>query len=52
MTVTGDAIVENCRACFSANGYGIKLNRKGNILICAHDSSHQYAVRNGFLEKV
>ncbi len=52
MTVTGDDLVKNCRQCFCQHGYGIKLHQKGEILICPHDSSHQYTVKLGFLEKL
>ncbi|MFH0713845.1 MAG: hypothetical protein V1722_04390 [Candidatus Micrarchaeota archaeon] len=52
MTMTGDDIVQNCRECFFQNGYGIKLNPNGNILVCPHDSNHRYEVRSGMLERV
>jgi len=53
MTVAGDDIVKNCRACFSSYGYGIRLNdQKGNILVCPQDSSHRYSIEDGMLKKV
>lgn len=52
MTVTGDDIVKNCRACFSTHGYGLRLDQKGEILICPQDSSHRYSIESGMLKKV
>ena len=52
MTVQGDDIIQNCRECFSAHGYGIRLNKQGNALVCSHDSTHQYTVDNGMLRKL
>jgi len=53
MTIAGDDIIKNCRACFSQQGYGVKLaDQKGDILVCPLDSTHRYSIKGGFLEKV
>ena len=52
MTVIGHDIIENCRACFCENGYGVKLRRMGDIYVCTVNDAHKYRVENGFMKKV
>jgi len=53
MTVSGHEIIEVCRACYSENGYGVRLKPAGDgTLVCPHNSAHKYRVVDGFLEKV
>ncbi len=51
MTVVGDDIIMNCRACFQ-DGFGMKLNRTNSgIYVCAHNPNHKYVIKDGFMEK-
>jgi len=55
MTVSGHEIIEVCRACYSENGYGVRLKQKegeDGVLVCPHNPAHKYKVVDGFLEKV
>ncbi len=52
MTVTGDDIVCSCRKCYSENGYGVRLEKRGNWLVCPVDESHRYEVRDGNLHSI
>jgi len=52
MSVVGDEIIENCRACFSQNGFGVRLARRSGLLVCSYNPSHQYVVEKGFLKRV
>ncbi|MBI5060763.1 MAG: hypothetical protein HZB67_00435 [Candidatus Aenigmarchaeota archaeon] len=52
MVVAGHDIIQNCRACFSQNGYGIKLLRQGDIFVCPVDGSHQYMIEHGYMKRV
>ncbi len=50
MTVVGDDIIMNCRACFQ-DGFGMKLNKQSNgIYVCAHNASHKYVIKDGFMK--
>lgn len=50
MTVVGDDIILNCRACFQ-NGYGMKLNRTNSgIYVCDYDPTHKYVIKDGFMK--
>ena len=52
MTVVGDEIVLNCRACYCSHGYGLRLQKHGDHMVCPHDASHRYVVESGYLRKV
>lgn len=53
MAVVGDDFILNCRECFSAHGYGIRLQSFGsNMYRCSKDGSHQYTVEAGFLKRL
>ncbi len=50
MTVVGDDIIMNCRACFQ-DGFGMKLNRTNSgIYVCAHNPEHKYVIKDGFMK--
>ncbi len=55
MTVSGHEIIEVCRACYSENGYGVRLRpAEGDCgtLVCPHNPAHKYRIVEGFLERV
>lgn len=52
MTVVGNEIIMNCRACFAANGYGVKLSPRGEAFVCNYDSSHRYVVEDGLMKRL
>ena len=52
MSVVGDDIVKNCRRCFSDNGYGIALEKKGEHYVCPVNEKHRYALKNGYMESI
>ncbi len=51
MTVIGDDIVLNCKNCWNANGYSIKLQKSGDNYRCPHCRT-QYKVKNGFIQEI
>jgi len=52
MTVIGDDIVCSCRKCYSQNGYGIRLEKRGEFLVCPFDATHKYIVDKGYLKSL
>jgi len=54
MSVVGNAIIMNCRECFSRNGFGVKLVERGSAFVCDHDSSHRYVIdgESGLMKRV
>lgn len=48
----GNEIIESCRECFSQNGFGVRLSRRGSLLVCPHNEGHKYVVENGFLKRI
>ena len=48
----GHDIIENCRACFCQNGFGVKLTRTGEVYVCPIDGTHRYRIENGFMKKL
>ena len=51
MSVVGDDIVCNCRQCFSENGFGVKLSKRGELWECNHNPLHRYKLVKGFMHK-
>ncbi len=52
MTVAGHDIVLNCKKCYSDHGYGIRLHDENGVFVCAHDKSHRYVLKDGFMKSV
>ncbi|HLD75404.1 MAG TPA: hypothetical protein VI874_00165 [Candidatus Norongarragalinales archaeon] len=51
MTIEGNNIVLNCRACYSESGYGIELMPRAGLYVCSHNPTHKYVVKNGFTHR-
>lgn len=52
MTVVGNDIIMNCRACFASNGYGVKLSPRGGAYVCDYDASHRYVIDEGLMKRI
>lgn len=52
VTVVGNEIIMNCRACFASNGYGVNLSAKGSHFVCDYDASHRYVIEEGLMKRV
>lgn len=48
LTVEGNDIICNCRACFQ-DGFGIALKEKNGVYVCPQNAEHRYVVKNGFM---
>ncbi|MBI4360548.1 hypothetical protein HY572_02115 [Candidatus Micrarchaeota archaeon] len=48
MTVEGNDIICNCRACFQ-EGFGIALEEQNGVYVCPQNPEHRYVVKNGFM---
>ncbi len=51
MTVVGDTIICNCRACFQ-EGYGITLQERNGVYVCPQNDDHKYVIKGGFMQVV
>lgn len=49
MTVAGNSIIENCRKCYVDNGFGVRLEPRGNEYVCKYCNS-RYTVENGLMK--
>lgn len=51
MAVVGDALVENCRECYSKHGMGVRLKRDAHGLNCSSCGT-RYKIEQGMLERI